>query len=118
MSAVHAFGAMPDVEGVSGPEIVERLPTRPAPNWAEADIEAWVGGQARLGKHAPAVRDGWQTVRVCSMQVALPVGCQELVVDVFRMKTMGARKKRDAVGGADGGDACVQLPSSKCAAAS
>ena len=62
------------------------------PTWKAAAAMS-AQGAADLGP-----RDGWQTVRACSAEVALPAGCDELVVDVFRMAAARKRRKAGAVG--------------------
>lgn len=44
-----------------------------------------MGGAAVQDKPA-GMREGFQTIRACSTLVKLPPGCDEMVVDVYRMK--------------------------------
>ena len=66
------------------------------PTWKAAAALSAPGAPKRAGDLGP--RDGWQTVRACSAEVALPAGCDELVVDVFRMAAAQKRRKAGAVG--------------------
>jgi hypothetical protein len=38
------------------------------------------------------MREGHQTIRACATLVKVPAGCDEMVIDVYRMKRKGGAK--------------------------
>ena len=52
------------------------------------------------GEKPSGAREGYQTIRACSTQVKLPMGCEEMVIDVYRIgKKKGAKGSGGDIGG-------------------